>query len=254
MASAVSASRRCVLAEDVAGDVVQSSVAAAFSLPPLRRGRRAGAPGFRPATAASSAGSARRRRRVRSHHWQRPGAACTTPRCAPPRRSRSAGPTACCRTPAGAASTCPPPSRAPAPATAPSAPPAAVRSRTPVTANSGSTPGLRRSLEPSGNRLLARRPYDLRHAAVTLWLAARVPATEVARRAGHGVAVLLKGVRRLHRRPGRSRQPADQRRPRRTPASKHRGPGPDRAWIIQSEGRCLRDQGQHRRAAGQARC
>jgi len=32
----------------------------------------------------------------------------------------------------------------------------------------------------------------LRHAAVSLWLNSRVPATEVARRAGHGVAVLLK--------------------------------------------------------------
>ena len=39
---------------------------------------------------------------------------------------------------------------------------------------------------------LARLPYDLRHAAVTLWLDAGVPATEVARRAGHGVAVLLR--------------------------------------------------------------
>jgi integrase len=38
---------------------------------------------------------------------------------------------------------------------------------------------------------LARRPYDLRHAALWLWLNAGVPATEVARRAGHGVAVLL---------------------------------------------------------------
>lgn len=38
---------------------------------------------------------------------------------------------------------------------------------------------------------LARRPYDLRHAAISLWLNAGVPATEVARRAGHGVAVLL---------------------------------------------------------------
>jgi integrase len=37
-----------------------------------------------------------------------------------------------------------------------------------------------------------RRPYDLQHAAVSLWLNAGVPATEVARRAGHGVAVLLK--------------------------------------------------------------
>ena len=38
---------------------------------------------------------------------------------------------------------------------------------------------------------LARRAYDLRHAAVSLWLNAGVPATEVARRAGHSVAVLL---------------------------------------------------------------
>ena len=39
---------------------------------------------------------------------------------------------------------------------------------------------------------LGRRPYDLRHAAVSLWLDSGVPATEVARRGGHGVAVLLK--------------------------------------------------------------
>jgi hypothetical protein len=39
---------------------------------------------------------------------------------------------------------------------------------------------------------LGQRPYDLRHAAVSLWLNSGVPATEVARRAGHGVAVLLK--------------------------------------------------------------
>lgn len=39
---------------------------------------------------------------------------------------------------------------------------------------------------------LARRPYDLRHAAASLWLNAGVPATEVARRLGHGVAVLLR--------------------------------------------------------------
>lgn len=39
---------------------------------------------------------------------------------------------------------------------------------------------------------LARRPYDLRHAAVSLWLNGGVPATEVAERAGHSVDVLLK--------------------------------------------------------------
>ena len=39
---------------------------------------------------------------------------------------------------------------------------------------------------------LARRPYDLRHAAVSLWLNGGVPAPEVADRAGHGVDVLLR--------------------------------------------------------------
>lgn len=39
---------------------------------------------------------------------------------------------------------------------------------------------------------LAQRPYDLRHAAVSTWLAAGVPATQVAEWAGHGLAVLLR--------------------------------------------------------------
>jgi len=39
---------------------------------------------------------------------------------------------------------------------------------------------------------LAARAYDLRHAAVSTWLAAGVPATQVAKWAGHSVAVLLK--------------------------------------------------------------
>lgn len=39
---------------------------------------------------------------------------------------------------------------------------------------------------------LAARPYDLRHAAVSLWLNAGVSAPEVADRAGHSVDVLLK--------------------------------------------------------------
>ena len=38
---------------------------------------------------------------------------------------------------------------------------------------------------------LANRPYALRHAAVSLWLNAGVPATEVADRAGHSIEVLL---------------------------------------------------------------
>ncbi|HEX5596640.1 MAG TPA: hypothetical protein VFX61_11595, partial [Micromonosporaceae bacterium] len=39
---------------------------------------------------------------------------------------------------------------------------------------------------------LAGRPYDLRHAAVSLLLNSGFPATEVAERAGHSVDVLLK--------------------------------------------------------------
>lgn len=39
---------------------------------------------------------------------------------------------------------------------------------------------------------LAARPYDLRHAAVSTWLNAGVPATQVAEWAGHSVQVLLK--------------------------------------------------------------
>ena len=39
---------------------------------------------------------------------------------------------------------------------------------------------------------LATRPYDLRHAAVSLWLNNGVAVTEVANRAGHSVEVLLR--------------------------------------------------------------
>ncbi|WP_055585656.1 site-specific integrase [Peterkaempfera griseoplana] len=39
---------------------------------------------------------------------------------------------------------------------------------------------------------LGKRPYDLRHACVSLWLNSGVEPTEVARRAGHSVAVLLR--------------------------------------------------------------
>lgn len=38
---------------------------------------------------------------------------------------------------------------------------------------------------------LARRPYDLRHAAVSTWLNGGVPAPQVAAWAGHSVNVLL---------------------------------------------------------------
>lgn len=39
---------------------------------------------------------------------------------------------------------------------------------------------------------LAGRPYDLRHAALSTWLNAGVPATQVAEWAGNGVHVLLR--------------------------------------------------------------
>jgi integrase len=39
---------------------------------------------------------------------------------------------------------------------------------------------------------LARRPYDLRHAAVSTWLNSGVPAPQVAAWAGHSVNVLLR--------------------------------------------------------------
>jgi hypothetical protein len=54
------------------------------------------------------------------------------------------------------------------------------------------TQARKQALTPQQRSPLGRRPYDLRHAAVSLWLNSGVPATEVARRAGHGVAVLLK--------------------------------------------------------------
>jgi integrase len=46
----------------------------------------------------------------------------------------------------------------------------------------------------AGSRVdrFAARPYDLRHAAVSLWLNGGVAATEVANRAGHSVEVLLR--------------------------------------------------------------
>ncbi|WP_030442926.1 tyrosine-type recombinase/integrase [Actinoplanes subtropicus] len=51
----------------------------------------------------------------------------------------------------------------------------------------------RAALSPAQQRSpLARRPYDLRHAAVSLWLNEGVPATQVAEWAGHSVHVLLK--------------------------------------------------------------
>ena len=86
----------------------------------------------------------------------------------------------------------PPGTTAAAPGAGSSRPPGAASSRTPATTRSGPRPASR-ALTPAQQRSpLGRRPCDLRHAAVSLWLNSGVPATEVARRAGHGVAVLLK--------------------------------------------------------------
>ncbi|MEU6420241.1 tyrosine-type recombinase/integrase [Streptomyces spiralis] len=46
--------------------------------------------------------------------------------------------------------------------------------------------------ETEATSLLARRPYDLRHAGVSFWLSSGVDAMECARRAGHSIAVLHK--------------------------------------------------------------
>lgn len=46
--------------------------------------------------------------------------------------------------------------------------------------------------DAAGTSRLVRRPYDLRHAGVSLWLSSGVEPIECARRAGHSVAVLFR--------------------------------------------------------------
>jgi integrase len=46
--------------------------------------------------------------------------------------------------------------------------------------------------EPEVNSMLARRPYDLRHACLSTWLSAGGPPARVAEWAGHSVEVLLR--------------------------------------------------------------
>jgi hypothetical protein len=66
--------------------------------------------------------------------------------------------------------------------------PAAARSAKASTARSGIRPAPRPSARqaPTGTP-----PYDLRHAALSLWLASGAPPAEVAARAGHSTRVLL---------------------------------------------------------------
>ena len=63
---------------------------------------------------------------------------------------------------------------------------------------------------------LAGRPYDLRHAAVSTWLNAGVPSTQVAEWAGHSLTVLLQIYAKCLVGPGGGRAPADRRGARRS--------------------------------------
>ena len=72
---------------------------------------------------------------------------------------------------------------------------------------------------------LARRPYDLRHAAVSLWLNRGVPAPEVAQRAGHSVDVLLKVYAKCIEGGPREDQQCGRRRVRRVRELAMEGPG-----------------------------
>ena len=81
-----------------------------------------------------------------------------------------------------------------------------ARARRPAVPRRSRRPALRERLRPRrGHRArdaaltpeeyaspLARRPYDLRHAAVSTWLNGGVPAPQVAAWAGHSVDVLLR--------------------------------------------------------------
>ena len=60
---------------------------------------------------------------------------------------------------------------------------------------------------------LARRPYDLRHAALSLWLNASGEPAEVAARAGNSARVLHEVYLHCADGQGRHRQPADRKRP-----------------------------------------
>ena len=61
---------------------------------------------------------------------------------------------------------------------------------------------------------LARRPYDLRHAALSLWLNATGAPAEAAAPRGQQRARAARRLSALHRRAERPHQPADRRRPR----------------------------------------
>ena len=47
------------------------------------------------------------------------------------------------------------------------------------------------ALGPAADTALARRPYDLRHAALSLWLNAGAAPAQIAQRAGHSIIMLL---------------------------------------------------------------
>ncbi len=78
---------------------------------------------------------------------------------------------------------------APHPMAACSAGSAAASSAKAATAAPGTAHTL--ALGPTAATQLARRPYDLRHAALSLWLNSGTAPAEIARRAGHSVHTLL---------------------------------------------------------------
>jgi hypothetical protein len=69
---------------------------------------------------------------------------------------------------------------------------AVVSSRRPATARYGRKAREKVLTKEEAASLLARRPYDLRHAGVSFWLRSDVDPMECARRAGHTIAVLFR--------------------------------------------------------------
>ena len=86
--------------------------------------------------------------------------------------------------------------------------------------------------ESEAASLVARRPYDLRHAAVSTWLNASGNPAQVAEWAGHSVDVLLrtyvKCIRQVHRRAAGRGEAAN---PRSDPAKRGRSAAVRRLWL-----------------------
>ena len=84
----------------------------------------------------------------------------------------------------------------------------------------------------------ARRPYDLRHAALSLWLASGAPPAEIAARAGHSVRVLLTIYATAY--PAATRSPAGRSSKPSTPAGGPRLAHKNRRGHRESRPSCVR--------------